>query len=66
MHQLKEHHTFEEERTMSGETPEEVPPESPGAGENICRRCEGTGKIDEKICPECGGSGKLTTPIGGG
>ena len=48
------------------ETPERVPPGSPGSGENVCRKCEGTGKVEGKSCPECGGSGKVTTGIGGG
>ncbi|TJU82977.1 MAG: hypothetical protein E5Y15_14950 [Mesorhizobium sp.] len=46
--------------------PDEVPPGAPGAGENFCRRCAGTGMIDGRTCPECGGTGKVTTPIGGG
>ena len=47
------------------ENPEAVPPETEGAGENVCRRCAGTGRVDGERCPECGGSGKVTTPIGG-
>ncbi|WP_254024827.1 hypothetical protein [Mesorhizobium ventifaucium] len=42
--------------------PDEVPAGIPGAGENFCRRCAGTGVIDGRTCPECGGTGK--TPIG--
>lgn len=46
--------------------PEAVPPETEGAGENLCRRCAGSGKIEAgEECPECGGSGVVTTPIGG-
>lgn len=47
------------------DNPEAVRPQ-PGAGENICRKCQGSGKVDGETCPECGGSGKVTTPIGGG
>lgn len=47
-------------------TPEAVPRGTVGAGENVCRRCGGIGKVDGNICPDCGGSGKVTTPIGGG
>jgi DnaJ-class molecular chaperone len=47
------------------DNPEKVQPGQKGAGENICRKCEGTGKIDGEPCPECGGSGKVVTPIGG-
>lgn len=52
----------------ASETPEEVPPGTPGSGENACRRCEGTGRLGllgARECPDCGGTGKVTTPIGG-
>jgi DnaJ-class molecular chaperone len=45
--------------------PEEVPPGTKGAGENLCRACSGSGRIDGRPCPECEGTGKVTTPIGG-
>jgi hypothetical protein len=46
--------------------PDAVSPGSPGSGENICRRCEGSGRIDDgRECPDCGGTGKITAPIGG-
>lgn len=45
--------------------PERVPPGTTGSGEDLCRKCGGTGKVDGKTCPECGGSGKITAPIGG-
>jgi DnaJ-class molecular chaperone len=47
------------------QNPDAVPPGSTGAGENLCRRCAGSGKVDGEACPECGGSGKVATPIGG-
>lgn len=46
--------------------PDEVPADAPGAGENICRACGGSGKVEGKTCAECEGSGKVTTGIGGG
>ena len=46
-------------------SPEQVKPGTQGAGENVCRRCEGTGKVDGVACPACGGTGKVVTPIGG-
>lgn len=46
--------------------PEAVPPGTEGAGENVCRRCAGTGKIDGEACPDCKGTGKVTTPVAGG
>lgn len=42
-----------------------VPPDTPFSGENICRRCEGSGRLASGPCPECGGTGKVTTPVGG-
>jgi hypothetical protein len=44
---------------------DEVPAGTLGAGENICRRCSGSGIVDGQPYPECGGSGKIITPIGG-
>jgi RecJ-like exonuclease len=47
-------------------SPEEVAPGTPGSGENVCRRCEGKGKLaDGGACPDCNGTGKVSTPIGG-
>ena len=41
---------------------DKVPKGTPYAGENICRRCSGTGKMEG---PECGGTGKIIAPVGG-
>ena len=31
-----------------------------GAGQSVCRRCSGTGKVSDKsVCPDCGGKGKV-------
>ncbi|MDG3444222.1 hypothetical protein [Nitrospirillum amazonense] len=46
--------------------PDAVRPGTPGAGENICRRCGGTGRVDGAPCPDCGGTGRVVTPVGGG
>jgi hypothetical protein len=51
--------------TDPGKPGDEAPPGTPGTGENLCRACGGTGRIDDKTCPECQGSGKVTTGIGG-
>lgn len=48
------------------DNPDAVPPGAPGSGENICRRCEGSGRAEGKECPDCGGTGKVNTGIGGG
>lgn len=51
---------------QDNETPEAVPPGTVGSGENVCRRCEGSGKIENgEECPDCGGTGIIVTPIGG-
>jgi len=45
---------------------DQVPPGTPGSGENVCPRCGGSGKLDGGVCPACQGTGKVTTGIGGG
>ncbi len=45
--------------------PDKVPPGTPGSGEDICRACGGTGRLDGEECPECGGTGKVDVPVGG-
>jgi heme-degrading monooxygenase HmoA len=49
----------------TSENPEQVSAGTPGAGENICRRCGGKGQVEGGACPDCGGTGKVVTPIGG-
>jgi RecJ-like exonuclease len=44
---------------------DEAPAGTPGTGENVCRMCHGTGRIDGHACETCGGSGKVTEGIGG-
>jgi hypothetical protein len=44
---------------------DEAPPGTPGTGENLCRRCGGSGQLEGRPCPDCGGSGKVTVGIGG-
>jgi DnaJ-class molecular chaperone len=45
---------------------DQAPPGSPSAGENVCARCGGSGRLGASDCPDCGGTGKITTGIGGG
>jgi hypothetical protein len=45
---------------------DDAPPGTPGTGEDICRDCHGSGRIDGKTCPACGGTGKVTEGVGGG
>jgi DnaJ-class molecular chaperone len=44
---------------------DEAPPGTPGAGENVCPDCGGTGRAEGGDCPTCAGSGMVTEPIGG-
>ena len=45
---------------------DEAAPGTPGSGEDVCRRCNGTGRLDDAPCPNCGGSGVVVEGIGGG
>ena len=46
---------------------DEAFPGTPGAGEDVCEACSGSGKLsDGKPCPQCGGSGRVMRGIGGG
>jgi hypothetical protein len=44
---------------------DEAPPGTPGTGEDICRACGGSGKLNGGTCPECEGTGKVNVGIGG-
>ena len=44
---------------------DEAPRGTPGAGENVCRDCAGSGRIDGDTCATCGGSGVVIEEIGG-
>ncbi|HEX6290628.1 MAG TPA: hypothetical protein VFZ66_15670 [Herpetosiphonaceae bacterium] len=44
---------------------DEVPPDTPGAGESICPDCGGSGQRNDQPCPTCGGTGVVTQGIGG-
>lgn len=39
---------------------------SPGAGEDVCPECSGTGQAEDNPCGNCGGTGKIIRGIGGG
>lgn len=46
---------------------DETPPDTPGAGEDLCEICGGSGKLaDGKACPTCEGTGRVMRGIGGG
>ena len=44
---------------------DEAPDGTPGTGENVCRRCGGSGRLGAADCPTCLGTGKVTAGIGG-
>ena len=44
---------------------DEAPPGTPGAGENICPACGGSGTLDGATCPTCAGTGVVIEEVGG-
>ena len=45
---------------------DDAPDGAPGTGENLCPRCNGSGRVADGPCPDCDGTGKVTSGIGGG
>jgi hypothetical protein len=45
---------------------DEVPPDTPGSGEQLCPRCNGSGQAGGQACPDCEGTGTIVQGIGGG
>jgi RecJ-like exonuclease len=46
---------------------DEAAPGTPGAAEDSCEQCGGTGKLASGAdCPACAGSGRVMRGIGGG
>ena len=46
---------------------DEARPGTPGAAEDICDMCSGSGKLSNGTeCPECAGTGRVLRGIGGG
>ena len=44
---------------------DEAPPGTPGAGENICPACGGTGQLKGATCETCAGTGVVVEEVGG-
>ena len=44
---------------------DEAPPGTPGTGEDLCRTCGGSGRLNGGPCPECEGTGRVTRGVGG-
>jgi DnaJ-class molecular chaperone len=45
---------------------DQAAPGTPGAGENVCPDCRGSGKLDAAPCKTCGGTGVVIEGMGGG
>jgi RecJ-like exonuclease len=44
---------------------DEAPAGTPGAGENICPACGGSGKVKGATCRTCAGTGVVIEEVGG-
>jgi hypothetical protein len=44
---------------------DQAAPGTPGAGENVCPECKGSGRIGAAACANCGGTGVVIVEIGG-
>jgi hypothetical protein len=44
---------------------DQAPTGSPNAGENLCPKCSGKGRINGKECEYCEGTGKVIEGVGG-
>ena len=45
---------------------DELPPEQPPAGANVCPACAGSGRAGDGQCETCGGGGYVEEAVGGG
>src|SRR4051794_30397689 len=45
---------------------DELPAGAHGAGENVCRACGGSGRLESRTCETCGGTGKVIESVAGG
>jgi RecJ-like exonuclease len=44
---------------------DEAAPGTPGTGEDVCPKCNGSGQLNDAECENCGGTGKVIRGIGG-
>ena len=62
-----ERHPFDSARSGPKLNPaDDAKPGTPGAAENTCPDCAGTGRVESRPCQTCGGTGKVIEGIGGG
>lgn len=45
---------------------DDAAPGTPGTGEDVCRKCNGSGELDGRACENCGGTGRVIEGVGGG
>lgn len=45
---------------------DEAAPGTPSTGEDVCPRCDGSGRVEGGECPECRGTGRVIEGVGGG
>jgi RecJ-like exonuclease len=55
----------DQDPTASMAPGDEAPQGTPGAGENICPTCNGSGKVNGATCETCAGSGVVIEEVGG-
>jgi len=53
---------MEQEQLSPGDV---AAPGTPGTGENICPRCNGSGRASDRECENCEGTGKVIEGVGG-
>jgi DnaJ-class molecular chaperone len=45
---------------------DDAAPGTPGTGEDVCPKCQGSGRGDNSDCPNCGGTGVVIKGVAGG
>jgi len=38
---------------------------TPGTGEDVCPKCDSSGKVDGETCPNCDGTGRIVAGLSG-
>jgi len=45
---------------------DDAAPGTPGTGEAVCPKCQGSGRVENQACENCGGTGKVIKGLAGG